>query len=224
MTSLFCALWNIPDGFATLVGGFFVVVAAAIAWASVQRQIGSAENIERARTKNEIAALESGFTAELFVYSRSVIEATSLWNRRAHQAPGAAPVAGWPLFVDPLYYRTNIGKIGMTRHQWVIGALIGFYTNMLEMNDQAREAVSGRPTVNTTMERIAARLRIMAANLSQALDGLNDDRKFPPPPELSLEDLFSPDGMPLSKAAKIPQSLQEVLLRLAGAAERPVEH
>jgi hypothetical protein len=36
------SLWHIPDGFATLVAGFFVIVAAGIAWLSVQRQISSA--------------------------------------------------------------------------------------------------------------------------------------------------------------------------------------
>jgi hypothetical protein len=34
---LMSIVWHIPEGFATLVAGLFVMVAAAIAWWSVQR-------------------------------------------------------------------------------------------------------------------------------------------------------------------------------------------
>src|SRR5437762_4593853 len=105
-----------------------------------------------------------------------------MWNLRESESPDSGPITGWPIFSDPLYYKTNIGKIGITRQGWVGGALIGFYGNLLELNDQAREALSGRLTVNVTSQSIAERLRVMASNLSHALDGLNDDRKIPVPP------------------------------------------
>jgi hypothetical protein len=89
---------------------------------------------------------------------------------------------------------------------------------VLELNDQAREALAGRPTVNVTVESIAARLQLMASNLSQALDGLNDDVPMPIPPEIHLDRLFMPDGRLVSQAEHVPQSLQDVLLRLAGIA------
>jgi hypothetical protein len=193
-----------------------VIIGALIAWFSVQRQIRSAEDIEKTRRDNEIAAVESGFTAELLVYSRGVIQAASLWNQPAAQSPEAKPITEWPILIDPLYYKTNIGKIGVLRQKWVGGALIGFYANLLELNEQAKETLSGQPTVNATSQSIAARLRVMASNLSQALDGLNSDRKFPLQPELRLDMLFMPDGKPLSQAANVPKNLQEALLRLAG--------
>ncbi|MGD0764546.1 MAG: hypothetical protein ABR929_15445 [Roseiarcus sp.] len=216
MESLLCQIWHIPSGIATLIAGSFVIIGALIAWFSVQRQIRSAEDIEKTRRDNEIAAVESGFTAELLVYSRGVIQAASLWNQPAAQSPEAKPITEWPILIDPLYYKTNIGKIGVLRQKWVGGALIGFYANLLELNEQAKETLSGQPTVNATSQSIAARLRVMASNLSQALDGLNSDRKFPLQPELRLDMLFMPDGKPLSQAANVPKNLQEALLRLAG--------
>ena len=99
-------------------------------------------------------------------------------------------------------------------------ALIGFYANLLEINDQSNETLAGRPTLNATTVRVATRLHIMASNLARALDGLNNDRRFPIQPEIQLERLFMPDGRTLDQADPTPTSLQEVLLRLAGTTPR----
>jgi hypothetical protein len=226
-------LVNIPEGFATFLGaiatflaGVFVIIAAIIAWRSVQRQITSAENIETSRREgeeriegrrreSELSTIEAGFSAELVVYSRGVIEAVSIWNRRAQASPDE-PVKQWPVLQDPLYYRTNIAKIGLLRQPWIPMALISFYANLLELNEQAKESLAGRPTVNVTDRSVAARLRIMASNLAQALDGLNNDKKFPMLPEIQLDQLLMPNGQTLSQANPAPTSLQDVLLRLAG--------
>jgi len=231
MEMILCRIWHIPEGFATvllalatILAGSFVIIGAWVAWRSVQRQINSAENIENTRRNNEISAIELGFTSELLAYSRALIQATSIWNKRALQSPSGAPTSNLPILIDPLYYKTNIGKIGVIRQQWVGGALIGFYANLLELNEKAREVFSGQPTVNMTNQSIATRLRLMASNLSQALDGLNADRKFPLQPEIQLNDLFMPDGKPLSQSENVPKNIQEVLLRLAGiASAAPIE-
>jgi hypothetical protein len=220
-------LVDIPGGFATFLGaiatllaGSFVVIGAILAWRSVQQQIRSAESIEKNRRDSEISMIEAGFTAELIVYSRGVIEAVSIWNRRALQSPNEPVRTQWPVMQDPLYYRANIQKIGLLRQQWVPLALIGFYANLLELNEQAKESLAGRPTVNVTNRSIAARVQIMASSLGQALDGLNDDKRFPIQPEIQLDTLFMPDGNTLRQADPIPTSLQEVLLRLAGIMPR----
>jgi hypothetical protein len=158
-------LVDIPGGFATflsaiatLLAGVFVIIAAMIAWRSVQRQIRSAENIEKSRRKgeeriersrreSELSTIEAGFSAELIVYSRGLIEAASIWNRRAQASPNEPVIAQWPVLQDPLYYRTNIGKIGLLRQPWIPMALIGFYANLLELNEQAKETLAGRRTV-----------------------------------------------------------------------------
>jgi hypothetical protein len=95
-------------------------------------------------------------------------------------------------------------------------ALIGFYANLLELNDQAKEALAGGPTVNVTNRSVAARLQIMASSLAQALDGLNNDKQFPIQPELQLDCLFMPDAQALSQAKPVPTSLQDVLMRMSG--------
>ena len=150
------------------------------------------------------------------MYSRGAIEAASIWNRRAQTSPNAPVIAQWPVLQDPLYYRTNIAKIGLLRQPWIPMALIGFYANLLELNEQAKETLAGRPTVNVTTRSIAARLQRMASSLAQAWDGLNNDKKFPIQPEIQLDRLFMPNGQPLSQANPVPTSLQDVLLRLAG--------
>jgi hypothetical protein len=97
MWTFLSQIWHIPDGFATclvalatLLAGSFVIGAAILAWRSVQQQIHSAENLEKARHDHEITAVEIGFKAELLVYSRAVIEAASKWNLRASQ-PNSFP-------------------------------------------------------------------------------------------------------------------------------------
>lgn len=220
---LMCRLWHIPEGFATLLAalatllaGSFVIIGALVAWWSVQRQVKSAENIEKIRRNNESAAIEIGFIYELYVYSTAVIVAASTWNLNASRSPHSAAITDWPLIPDPLYYKVNIGKIGYIRQQPAAGALIGFYTNMLELNEQAREALSGKPTVNATNQSIAARLQRMASNMSHALTGLNLGLEFPIPPEIQVELLYAPDGKLLGNSGGLPKDLQELLLRVAG--------
>ena len=216
-------LWTIPEGFATLLGaistfvaGSFVIIGAWIAWRSVQRQILSAERIEAARQSVETSALEEGFKAELLVFSRGVIYATSVWNHRAAKSPTAAADTHFPLLIEPMYYQANIGKIGGLRQKWVAGALIGFYGNLLELNTQSKEALSGTPTVNATNQSVAARLQLMASNLSQALDGLNDDKKFNIQPEIQLDQLYMPDGTLVSLSRPIPTSSSRRSLSFSG--------
>ena len=45
-----------------------------------------------------------------------------------------------------------------------------------------------------TAQDIAERLRAMARNLAQALDGLNDNRRFPIPPGIDMDILYAADG------------------------------
>jgi len=226
--SLLCRIWQIPEPVATLAGalatviaGFFVIIGALIAWKSVQRQIRSSENIELARRSHEISAIEAGFTSELLVYSRGIIEATSLWNQRASHSPNNPVTSDWPVFIEPLYYTTNIGKIGMIRQPFIAGALISFYSNLWELKEQAREAFTGKPTVNITSRNIALRLQLMTSNLAQSLDGLNDNRKFRIFPGIEVRLLCAPDGTMFGEGADLPKNLQEILWRLAGIAKPP---
>jgi hypothetical protein len=47
-------IWNIPSGFATLVAGFFVIMAAGIAWWGVQRQIRATWEIEVTKVRLDL--------------------------------------------------------------------------------------------------------------------------------------------------------------------------
>lgn len=142
---------EVATALATVIGGSFVLGGAILAWKSVQRQIASQERIEASRRNSEIDGIERGLTSELLVYSRGILQAASIWNQRACREPDAPVRSQWPVYIDPLFYKGNISRVGLLRQSWVIGAVIGFYTNLLELNDQAREALSGRPTVNATI-------------------------------------------------------------------------
>ena len=142
-------LIELPSGFATLLGaiatvltGLLVFAGAIMAWRSVQRQIRAAENIEKKRHSQEIAALEAGFK-----------------EARAVQSPIVTP------------------------------------------------------------QDIAVRLQTMAASLAQALDGLNDCRKFSIPPGIEVPMLNDPYGS--VGVVSVPDNSQDLLSRLAGPA---VEH
>jgi hypothetical protein len=52
--NILCAIWRIPEGFATLVAGFFVIVAAGIAWRGVQRQIRVTQQIEATKIRLDL--------------------------------------------------------------------------------------------------------------------------------------------------------------------------
>jgi hypothetical protein len=221
-------LVNMPNGFATFIGaiatflaGLLVLGGAIMAWCSVQRQIRSAENIEKTRRSHEISAIEAGFTAELRLYSRTIIKETSTWNLRAQPyftAGEAYTAKDLPSFSDPLYFKTNIGRIGMLRQPFTAGALTSFYTNLLEFNEWER---SGLSSVDVTPQDIAGRLQTMAANLAQALDGLNDYRKFPMPSGIDVNILYTADGNIFATPGTPPVSyLQEALMRLAGPLEQ----
>ena len=47
-------IWNVPEGFATLVAGVLVIVAALIAWFGVQRQIHAAQKVEATKLRLDL--------------------------------------------------------------------------------------------------------------------------------------------------------------------------
>jgi hypothetical protein len=186
-----------------------------MAWRSVQNQIASQRETEARRLQHDRKILETGLTAELLCYAASLVDATSRWNLRARDAP-EGPISQWPQFLNPRFYEAVIGRIGLVHEPWVAGALIGFYGNLLELNDMAMEPISGPPTVGENTGSIARRLQKMAINLAQALDGLNADKQFAVPPEIDLQQLVAADGSVIGNDAAPPMSLQALLLRLGG--------
>ena len=75
------AIWNIPAGFATLVAGLFVIMAAGIAWWGVQRQIRATQEIEA--TKARLDLYNRRF--EIFVSIFDFYEALIGWKGTPEQ-------------------------------------------------------------------------------------------------------------------------------------------
>lgn len=211
-------LWNMPESLAILIAGILAIGGASLAWCGIQRQIASQENIECDRRTHERQALEKALTAELLCYARSVIEAASLWNERAHRQPAAA-IDVLRRFVRPRVYEAVIAKIGLLSEGWPAAAVISFYGNLLELNEIEVERESGFLTTGQNAERVARRLQQMAMNLRDALDGLNSDHLFPIQ-EVDINQLVAPDGRNIGADASLPTSLQELLMRLGASASQ----
>jgi hypothetical protein len=99
------------------------------------------------------------------------------------------------------------------REGWLVAAIITFYGNALEHNEIADANDRGLPVVETS-ETIAARFRMMSANLAEALDELNHNRPFPLTHDLRA--LFGPTGNRLSDERPPLKNQQDVLRALAG--------
>jgi hypothetical protein len=205
---------EIAAALATVIGGGFVLAAAVVAWKGVQDQIVFQRSIETDKRQRARRELENALTAELMVFSRSIIDATSLWNLRAHKNPKETPQY-LPTLVQPRVYPAAISQIGLLDEGWPAMAVITFFGNVLELNEIADEALRGRPTTGQDNATFARRFQMMALNLEQALDGLNADRKFPLL-EVDLDRLITPTGGKVRVIEPPPKNLQSLLAILGG--------
>lgn len=110
-------------------------------------------------------------------------------------------------------------RIGLVEG-WAASAVIGFYGNVLDLNELSREAMRERPTVGANYGTIARRFQTMATYLADSLDGLNPNRAFPIVGH-DLTELVTPNGSTIAGSGPVPTSLQE-LLRVLGGRERQV--
>jgi hypothetical protein len=178
----------------------------------VQAGIDGQQRVDRQR-------FQSAITAELLVFSLSIIRVASEWNQRAAQQPAAAN-GNWPVLSHPHVYVALVSLIGLIE-PWAAAALIGFYGNVLDLNELSKEAMQGRLTVGANVGTIAERLRTMAAYLATSLDELNNNRRFAIVGH-DLTALIAPDGTIIARAAQPPRTLQELLRAVGGQAARAV--
>ena len=47
-------IWDVPEGFATLVAGIVAIIAAIIAWLAVQRQIRAVQQVEATKLRLDL--------------------------------------------------------------------------------------------------------------------------------------------------------------------------
>jgi hypothetical protein len=79
------AIWHIPEGFATLVAGLLVVVATALAWYSVQRQIRATERIEATKLRLDLYNRRYHIFDSIFDFYDALIGWTGTPEQRAAQ-------------------------------------------------------------------------------------------------------------------------------------------
>jgi hypothetical protein len=93
---MLCSIWNIPPGFATLVAGIFVIIAAAIAWRAtqqqirtthndIQQQISSVQKIEITKLRLELYNRRFEIFVSIFDFYEALIRWTGTPEQRAAQ-------------------------------------------------------------------------------------------------------------------------------------------
>jgi hypothetical protein len=201
---------SISEGLATLLAGVLAVLAAGIAWLGIQHQISAQNKAEERRLLREKQNLQRVLTADLLNYSASILQAVSFWNQRARNTPNAH-INPFPVFVRPRVYESVVANLGLLDEGWPAAAVITFYGNLYELNEIADEPAGGARTTNVDVAAFALRIRTMALSLSEALDGLNEDKKFPIPSTADLTAMVLPDGSSPASASGVPKNLQELL-------------
>jgi hypothetical protein len=83
--NVLCAIWHIPEGFATLVAGLFVIAAAAIAWSGVQRQIRATQQIEATKVRLDLYNRRYQIFDSIFDFYDALIGWTGTPEQRAAQ-------------------------------------------------------------------------------------------------------------------------------------------
>ena len=149
---------EIARALAPVVGSFitggFVLVAAMIAWKGIQSKIEAEQDADRRQFPLAV-------TAELLTFSTIIVQATSDWNARAHENPASVPLM-WPTLNRPRVYEALVDRIGLVEG-WAASAaasaVIGFYGNVLDLNELSQEAMRERPTVGANYGTIARRFQ-----------------------------------------------------------------
>jgi len=226
-----------PRGFAGLVAGFLVLLAAFVAWKGVQSQIGAEreslelqlnaqKNLEAERVARETASLKAALHVELLMYSRMVVDALSILNFECVENPEkwAFP----PRLVPPLVFRALVDRVGLLGEGFQISAIATFYTNLTAIISEAEKATEYAMTYGppdkvllpqsnpfiTTHGFLAQQFRLLAANLATALNGLSATR-YGITPDIDLRNLYGRNGKPLSQDAKLQTHIDGVLSRLS---------
>jgi len=202
---------HIVGALATIAAAVFtstaLLVAALLAWRSVQARIDLEEANDRRRFRSAVIA-------ELVTFSDSVIRAASEWNARAHNNPNQVPTPkNWPVLPRPSVYEALVLRIGSIEDR-VASSVIAFYGQVLDHRE-----MSTRMTHDVNASTLARRFQHMALTLADAIDGLSGNH-----PYRSRHDtrtLFTPTGVavaliPFPVPPVGPLTIQTVLRLLGG--------
>jgi hypothetical protein len=203
---------------ATIAAAIFtstaLLVAALLAWRSVQARI----DLEEANDKRRF---RSAVTAELVTFSDPVIRAASDWNARARNNPNEVPAPErWPVLPRPSVYEALVSRIGSIEDR-VAFSVIAFYGQVLDLREISTEAMHDRATHDVNVSTLARRFQHMALTLADAIDGLSGNHPFPNTHDTRT--LFTPIGLAVATIPFplpiTPLTIQTVLRLLGG---RPI--
>lgn len=206
-------IWGIPDGFATLIGGFIVLIAAVVAYIGVVRQVHSQLEAEKRQVSRDRDHVRVALYSELLMYARLVIDILSLINQN-HPPKGKNETIIMPLIRAPLLFNALKDKIGSLGESGAIMSTVGFYLNLQQMLDDY--SFDGKSTLHLLPDKIRPRIRLMALQMAESLDHLGPSKALPIPEETPPEKQVYWDGKLFDELSVAPNSIQTVLRDLAG--------
>lgn len=215
------AIWHMPAGFATLIGALFVLVAAALAYVSVGKQIQSQTRLENAKLKQARQSLMVALYSEMMIYVPPLSKLLSEVNRvvdRKKARDGddtSSRRVRMPELLTPTLFLANQSKMGDFGDSHTIMSALTFYLNLLNFI----ESVKKEPIGSFKAIEIAPVLQIMVLSLADSLTNLSGKPGLPLAADFDPKSYFSWDGHCLNDLTEKPQSIQD-MLRLLGEAHQ----
>ncbi len=211
MQDFLMVLNDVPPGFAILLTGLSFLVAMIILVVSLHHHRGDAASAELQRSTQEIAALKTAVNAELIAYIRATILATSNSNlvTEAHGEP-----QGQTYFGDPIIFRSIASKIGLLADVTLVGALVIFYENMIQLNGEFQRIMLTEEPLPVDYDTVSYRLRLMCYNLALALEILNGNDMPKIPSDIKSTELWDRKGASVWTGSPRPATLNELLRAL----------
>jgi hypothetical protein len=204
-------VWHMPDGFATIVGGIFVLIAAGFAFVGVNRQIRTQLDTDERRFRRERDALRFALYSELMMYVQPVLQIVSSINE--HLPPnGKGQAVFIPPMVEPILFKSSHEKIGILGDTRAIMRLLSFHVNLMNIT------ASLKPDANNFVfpHVVAPAFQLIVLNLREALTLLGPSQDLPLPFELDAKRYVYWDGKKAEQLDILPTSIQQMLWRMGG--------
>jgi hypothetical protein len=197
-----------PDGFATFVGAFAVLLAAIFAWKGAKTEATTQIELDSKRLKINQTSLRLAFLSELLGYSRSIIDILSSYNSSSRDDTRQFTL---PTLSRPAVFDASIDRIGNLNDGILISSILTFYANLSQIREEhdLRYIRKESPTMNN--QAIGKRFRLMAANMSTALTLLSDREPLGFPDEIDPNFIIGANGEIIANHQPCPTSIPQVL-------------
>lgn len=206
-------LWNIKDGFATLIASLVAFLAAVFAWKSVQDQIKLQTTLEAERLAHEKAAVRLAFFSEMYAYVTPLVIVLSNLNKRLNTY-GPFLENQYVFFGEPHVFMALRDKIGLIDTDITCTSIVSFYANLFQSNEIKEQILVHKAPLQ--FQIVVDTVRLMAIHLADALERLEPEKGKMVPKSIDITSLFFADGTCFMEAMPQPKTLGDILRKLSG--------